>query len=72
MPMPHLDSIFEVRMILDWSSIEIFIDKGKYVITSQIFPNENYGQLSFENKSNQILSVQNLEVSEVKRTWHTN
>lgn len=31
---------------MDWSSVEIFEDKGKYVMTDQIFPTEFYNKLT--------------------------
>lgn len=39
------DKLVEVRIIMDSSSIEFFLDEGRYVFTNQIFPNEPYDQI---------------------------
>ncbi len=39
------DQWVEVRIMLDASSLEIFIDKGRYVFTNQIFPKQPYSIL---------------------------
>lgn len=39
------DGDAEVRLIIDSSSVEIFIDRGRYVMTSQIFPTRYYSTL---------------------------
>ena len=50
MPITNLPAgQFEVRLFLDRSSIEVFINKGQYVMTAQFFPNENYTDLSIKN-----------------------
>lgn len=46
------DKDVEVRMILDQSSIEIFIDKGRYVFTNQIFPTQPYNYMDVETDPN--------------------
>lgn len=51
MPIAMLrDDSFDIKILLDWSSIEIFMDKGLFVMTDQIFPSEPYNTLVIENK----------------------
>ena len=44
------DGTYGARILLDWSSIEIFMDGGLFVMTEQIFPSEPYNTLIVENK----------------------
>ncbi len=70
MPIPNLpEGEFEVRIIMDWSSIEIFINGGQYVMTAQLFPNETYTDLTIENIGSTKLLFRDLEVSQVKGVW---
>jgi len=70
MPVENLpDDAYEVRLLLDHSSIEVFIDKGRYVMTSQIFPNENYTDLTVENLGDATFSLENFEMNSIKRIW---
>ncbi len=70
MPLKNLPSgSIEVRLFLDWSSIEIFVNKGQKVMTSQIFPREPYSRLRFENHSEDSLFITNLRINEIKSIW---
>ncbi|MGB5666180.1 MAG: glycoside hydrolase family 32 protein [Maribacter sp.] len=70
MPIDNLpDTEFEVRIILDHSSIEIFINKGQYVMTAQLFPNEQYNMLMIENTSAGPLRLKDFGISKVTRIW---
>jgi len=70
MPIENLPNVdFEFRMILDNSSIELFINKGQYVMTAQIFPNENYHSLKIENLSREQILLNNFEIGKVGRIW---
>ncbi|WP_339706970.1 glycoside hydrolase family 32 protein [uncultured Kriegella sp.] len=70
MPIINLpEGQFEVRLFVDRSSIEIFINKGQYVMTSQLFPTENYTDLSIKNTGNTQLSLNDFKISEVKDVW---
>lgn len=70
MPIANLqEGDYEVRILLDWSSVEVFINGGQYVMTAQLFPNENYTDLTIENTGNEALSLQDFEISKVKRIW---
>ncbi|MGB7394074.1 MAG: glycoside hydrolase family 32 protein [Pricia sp.] len=70
MPVADLpDGEYEVRIILDRSSIEIFINKGQYAMTAQIFPNEPYTGLTVENLEEKELVLKDLEIGEVAGIW---
>lgn len=43
--------IFDIKILLDWSSIELFMDGGNYVMTEQVFPTEPYNSLIIQNES---------------------
>ncbi|MEM7185518.1 MAG: glycoside hydrolase family 32 protein [Bacteroidota bacterium] len=45
----------EVRLLIDQSSIEVFIDKGRYVFTNQVFPEQPYNFMDVETAPNVII-----------------
>ncbi len=57
----------DVRIILDWSSIEIFIDHGKYVMTDQIFPTEFYSTLQISSKDD--IRIESFKLNYIKSIW---
>ena len=59
----------EVKILLDHSSMELFINGGQYVMTNQIFPNEFFTALTLENNSNDELIINNFSEREMKRIW---
>ena len=70
MPIPNMpEGEFEVRILMDWSSIEVFINIGQYVMTAQIFPNEPYTNLIFKNSSSSVLIINALEVNRAESIW---
>ncbi|NND79270.1 MAG: glycoside hydrolase family 32 protein, partial [Maribacter sp.] len=70
MPVPDLpEGEYEVRVFLDRSSIEIFINKGQYVMTAQIFPKGSYTNLQIENLGDSELTMQAFSINEVQRIW---
>lgn len=60
---------FEVRILLDHSSVEVFINKGLYVMTAQVFPNQHYTLLDIENTSERDLEFKDFNVNRVKGIW---
>ncbi len=60
---------FKVEIYMDWSSIEIFINDGQYVMTQQIFPTEVYTDLVFENLSDSNLDIREFSISTIKSVW---
>ncbi|MBT8302672.1 MAG: glycoside hydrolase family 32 protein [Maribacter sp.] len=70
MPVPDLpEGEYEVRVFLDRSSIEIFINKGQYVMTAQIFPKGSYTDLQIENLGDSEITMQAFSINEVQRIW---
>ena len=70
MPIPDLpEQENEFRILMDLSSIEIFINEGQYVMTAQIFPSENYTLLQLANPSESVLTIKNLEISRAETIW---
>ena len=54
MPITMLpDGTYEMKILLDWSSIEIFLDGGTYLMTEQVFPNKPYNIVIIKNGSNE-------------------
>jgi fructan beta-fructosidase len=61
----------EVRMIVDRSSVEIFINKGQYVMTQQIFPKTRFSKIFIENKeANNELVLSNFQTNTIKSIWN--
>ena len=63
------EGVVEFRLFLDWSSLEVFVNGGQYVTTSQIFPNTPYNQLQIRNTAEAELSLESLEINEMKSIW---
>jgi fructan beta-fructosidase len=55
------------QIIIDWSSIEIFLNDGVYSFTEQIFPNKPYTKLSIQSDENQ--KIKNLTINKIKGVW---
>lgn len=62
-PLPVRKS-YEVRLLVDKSSVECFIDKGEVVQTNSIFPTEIYNSLEFNADANML--VDNLIIYKIK------
>ncbi|PCJ98964.1 MAG: glycosyl hydrolase family 32 [Flavobacteriaceae bacterium] len=70
MPIPSLpEETYEVRILMDHSSIEVFINEGQYVMTAQLFPNEFYTDVVLENTSERGIVFKDFEIGEVQRIW---
>ena len=70
MPMAHLPAgEVEVRMFLDASSLEVFINQGQYAMTTQLFPTQPYTTLTIKNSGVAEAPVYGITAQEVKRTW---
>jgi fructan beta-fructosidase len=59
----------EFRILLDKSSIELFVNKGQYVMTNQIFPRDSFTILEVKNLSTDSLRLNSLSENKVKRIW---
>jgi len=70
MPLPKLpNGEYEVRILMDWSSVEIFINGGQYVMTAQIFPSEHYKTLVISNPDDAKLELDEFTISPIKSIW---
>jgi fructan beta-fructosidase len=69
MPVPDLPDDFEIRILMDWSSVEIFINGGQYVMTDQLFPKEFYTQMTLENSSDIDLNMELGGPFKIERVW---
>jgi|TARA_R110002012_G_scaffold74718_2_gene189330 fructan beta-fructosidase len=70
MPIPDLhNGECEVRIVMDWSSVEIFINRGQYVMTCRIFPNEFYRTLLISNPGEMELKLKEFSISPIKSIW---
>lgn len=67
LPYKVTDKITDLRIILDRSSVEIFIDQGRYVITEQLFPNGPYQRLSI--LSDTPININTLNINQLKSIW---
>lgn len=69
MPVPDLPEDFEIRILMDWSSIEIFINGGQYVMTEQLFPREFYTRMMLENSSDIDLNMELGGPFKIESVW---
>lgn len=71
MPIPVLpDGEYEVRILVDRSSVEILLNKGQYVMTALVFPSEDYNALKIVNTSDAMgLEIKKFGISTVKGVW---
>ena len=70
MPVRNLpDGEYDVRIFIDRSSIEIFLDKGQYAMTAQLFPNEPYTSLTIENLGEEEILLDDFAINKVERIW---
>jgi len=70
-PVPLLpEGAIEIRIILDWSSVEIFLNMGQYVMTQQVFPRSFFTNLQFANRdTTQPLQLTHLEHIKIRSVW---
>lgn len=70
MPVANLpEDLFEVRVLMDWSSVDIFINEGQYAMTAQLFPNSPYNELQISNTGTSQLTLENFEISKGESIW---
>ncbi|WP_224485210.1 glycoside hydrolase family 32 protein [Robertkochia aurantiaca] len=64
MPMPVLQDTTEIRLVSDWSSVELFIDGGRFMMTEQMFPNVPFSDLRVESGE-----IHDLRINLINRIW---
>jgi len=57
----------EYHIILDWSSVEIFLNDGIYSFTEQLFPKKPYTKLSIKSDAN--CEIKNLTINKINSIW---
>ena len=55
----------KLRLFVDKSSVEVFVDNGKYVMTNCVFPSVSYDSIEFKNDGNRY-KVQNINIYKIK------
>jgi len=65
--LPDTDS--EVRILMDKSSMELFVNNGQYVMTEQLFPTEDYTEIKIKNNSNKPLEFTSFHVDKISSIW---
>ena len=55
----------KLRLFVDKSSIEAFVDNGKFVMTNCVFPSEPYNMIVFENDGNRY-KINNMNIYKIK------
>ena len=68
LPYDPEDKFVDIRMILDRSSIELFIDDGRYVMTELFFPNRAFTQMQLD-PADDIL-IKDLQIKTVENIWN--
>lgn len=61
---------YEMKILVDWSSIEIFLDGGLLVMTEQVFPTVPYNTLILENGS-ETSEIQLEAIEKMNSIWQT-
>lgn len=68
LPFSDLEKKVDARIIIDRSSIEIFVDEGKYVLTEQFFPNAPYNSIEISSSTNGVIT--DLNINYIKSIWN--
>jgi len=63
------EDLYEVLIVIDWSSIEVFLNKGQYAMTDQIFPTEPYSFIEIMNEDDTLLELQDFVISPMQSIW---
>ncbi|MEO1805393.1 MAG: glycoside hydrolase family 32 protein [Bacteroidota bacterium] len=63
-----LENELALRIFIDWSSVEVFAEEGKVVMTETVFPNENFSSIAVFSEGG-ILSGIKGRAYGLKRIW---
>ncbi|MBT8281455.1 MAG: glycoside hydrolase family 32 protein [Muriicola sp.] len=70
MPLDNLpEGDLEFDVFLDASSVEVFVNKGQYVMTAQIFPTMPFSDLKIRNEGAGSIKINRLKVNSVSGIW---
>lgn len=59
----ELMSNYDITILVDRSSVEFFLNEGERVISSLVFPKENYSELEFY--TNKEIEINNISISQI-------
>jgi fructan beta-fructosidase len=65
------DGRIKLQIFIDTSSVEVFANDGRVVITSLIFPNEPYNQIVLFSEKGST-HVSSLKLTELASIWVSN
>lgn len=60
---------YEVTLLVDASSVELFVNRGQFVMTQQIFPTRPYTKLLIGNTSGSQMELKGFSISNVASIW---
>ncbi|MBT8210103.1 MAG: glycoside hydrolase family 32 protein, partial [Eudoraea sp.] len=63
------EGVVEFSFYMDWSSLEVFVNGGQYVMTSQVFPNEPFNQILVENTGDKEVLLNSFSIYKMKSGW---
>lgn len=66
-PLYHRGDL-KVRVFMDWSSIEVFVNDGALAMTSLVFPNEPFDRLRIFAVRGQV-EMKSAEIWNLKTIW---
>ncbi len=70
MPLENLgEGELDFDIFLDASSVEVFINKGQFAMTAQVFPTSPYSALAIRNSGSETTQIGDLRVDSVARIW---
>ena len=58
-----------IRLLIDRSSLELFVNGGEQVMTVQLFPTEPYTEFTIRNTAKVGLQIDGFQKSKVKSVW---
>ncbi len=70
MPIDNLpEGDVEVRILLDTSSVEVFLNEGQYVMTAQLFPIQAYSELVVTNTGTEKVRIPEFRIGGIIGAW---
>lgn len=63
------DDSLEIVSYIDHSSVEVFFQKGSYVVSSRVYPPEDFQAISLFSEGNDLVKLQNINVWTLKGIW---
>ena len=67
-PLPAKDGVVHLRILVDWSSVEVFAQDGRLLITDQVFPSpSSTGVAAFASRRHRTL--RSITMSHMRSIW---